>query len=89
MNSVIPEAKLASITEAIFQGRKIEAIKQYREWTGAGLADAKAAVERLELELRKASPERFTTAPSGKGCLGVVVMACAVAVMIILWIVRR
>ena len=28
-------------------GRKIEAIKLYREMTGAGLAEAKAAIERL------------------------------------------
>jgi ribosomal protein L7/L12 len=28
-------------------GRKIEAIKLYRELTGAGLAEAKAAVEKL------------------------------------------
>lgn len=28
-------------------GRKIEAIKVYRELTGAGLAEAKAAVEKL------------------------------------------
>ena len=29
------------------QGRKIEAIKVYREMTGAGLAEAKAAVEAM------------------------------------------
>jgi ribosomal protein L7/L12 len=29
------------------EGKKIDAIKRYRELTGAGLAEAKAAVERL------------------------------------------
>ena len=29
------------------EGKKIEAIKRYRELTGAGLAEAKAAVEKL------------------------------------------
>ena len=29
-------------------GRKMEAIKLYREYTGVGLAEAKAAVERLQ-----------------------------------------
>jgi ribosomal protein L7/L12 len=31
-------------------GRKIEAIKAYRQATGAGLAEAKTAVERMEIE---------------------------------------
>lgn len=36
------------ITELMRQGRKIEAIKLYREQTGVGLAQAKEAVEALE-----------------------------------------
>ena len=51
------------------------------------MADAKAAVEKLEAELRAASPEKFTTAAPGKGCSGVVV--CAVVVAVIFWIVSR
>ena len=39
------------IKEALLQGRKVEAIRVYRECTGAGLIEAKAAVERLEAEL--------------------------------------
>lgn len=39
------ESRLRSLLE---QGRKIEAIKEYREATGAGLAEAKNAVEALE-----------------------------------------
>lgn len=39
------EAELEALLAA---GRKIEAIKLYREQTGAGLAEAKAAVEALE-----------------------------------------
>jgi hypothetical protein len=34
-------------------GRKIEAIKVYRAATGAGLAEAKAAVERMQAEVVK------------------------------------
>jgi ribosomal protein L7/L12 len=36
------------LAELIRQGRKIEAIKLVREQTGCGLAEAKAAVEKLE-----------------------------------------
>ena len=35
------------IAELLRQGQTIEAIKLYREQTGVGLAEAKAAVERL------------------------------------------
>ena len=36
------------IRELLASGNKIAAVKRYREETGAGLADAKAAVEALE-----------------------------------------
>jgi ribosomal protein L7/L12 len=45
-------AYLTSIYELIRQGQKIEAIKMYRSYTGAGLAEAKAAVESLEAKLK-------------------------------------
>ena len=38
------------------EGRKIEAIKVYREATGAGLKEAKDAVEALDLQRRAAGP---------------------------------
>jgi ribosomal protein L7/L12 len=46
--SPIDPAALAALTAAIADGRKIEAIKLYREATGASLVDAKHAVESLE-----------------------------------------
>ncbi|HTI50612.1 MAG TPA: hypothetical protein VL475_06670 [Planctomycetaceae bacterium] len=36
------------MAELLSQGRKIEAIRQYQERTGAGLSEAKSAVEALE-----------------------------------------
>ena len=56
---LIPEEPMTQIKEALFRGRKIDAIRQYRESTGAGLAEAKAAVEQMEAELRTAEPDRF------------------------------
>jgi ribosomal protein L7/L12 len=58
------------IEKELFANHKISAIKIYREITGAGLADAARAVEQMDRELRKSSPERF--AAEKKGCLGVV-----------------
>jgi hypothetical protein len=47
----IPEEPLAQIKDALRRGQKIDAIRLYREHTGAGLAEAKTAVEQLEAEL--------------------------------------
>jgi hypothetical protein len=58
----------------LFTGRKIQAIKSYREATGCGLADAKQAVDEREARLRQEQPDRFTV-PAGKsGCFGVVLI---------------
>lgn len=59
-NPISPE-DLRDIQESIFAGRKIEAIKLYREYSGLGLKDAKDAVEELERKLRAESPGRFRT----------------------------
>ena len=58
------EAEVLALLE---QGRKIQAIKLYRERTGAGLKEAKDAVEAL------GEDGRIVT-PSGSGCLGVVLL---------------
>jgi hypothetical protein len=67
MSQPVPDADLAAISDSLFAGRKIEAIKKYRECTGVGLAEAKVAVERIESDLRNETPTKFT-APRSKGC---------------------
>ncbi len=89
MKTQIPEVQLVPIKEALLQGRKIEAIKLYREYTENGLAEAKSAVEQLEAELRAASPEKFSTKPPGKRWFPVVIVVCAIAILIVLWICRH
>lgn len=42
---VMEEDSLDEVRDLMHTGRKIEAIKRYRELTGAGLAEAKQAVE--------------------------------------------
>ena len=42
------ESLVATVRSLLAQGRKIEAVRIYREQTGVGLAEAKDAVERLE-----------------------------------------
>jgi hypothetical protein len=88
MNQPIPENTLALIKEALFRGEKIRAIKLHREATGSGLAEAKNEVEKLQASLRASSPEKFTAASSGKGCLTiiVIVIVCAIAGAVLLWV---
>ena len=59
MSGPISDGDLRDIRDAIFAGRKIEAIKLYRKYSGQGLREAKDAVEEIERKLRSESPERF------------------------------
>lgn len=72
MSDVIPETAAKQIADCLYAGRKIEAIKLYREQTGKGLKEAKEFVEALEKELRVREPAKFTVPPGGKGCLGMI-----------------
>ena len=87
MNTPFPDDTLAAIKQAIYSGRKIEAIKLYREATGSQLIDAKNAIDRLDAELRSTSPEQFTT-KSRAGCLTLVALF-VVVMRITIWCVAR
>jgi hypothetical protein len=77
----LPEDAAEAIKTALFAGRKIEAIKLYRQISGQGLKEAKDFVEDLEEELRVSDPTRFVTGPRGKGC-GVGVLA----ILAVIWL---
>ena len=69
MTENIPEETRTLIADAIFNRRKIEAIKIHREATGAGLAESKAFIEELTRELQEKAPEKFTSGSSSSaGC---------------------
>ena len=65
-DAVVPAAPTAStdfdLLPLLREGRKIEAIKLYRERTGVGLKEAKDAVDALEAREGIVAPRR--------GCLG-------------------
>jgi hypothetical protein len=89
MSAPIPEDKLAQVKDALLGGRKIEAIRIYREAAGRlGLAEAKAAVEKIEAELRASSPDKFTPPPSSKGCFVVTLVVCLIVFAIVMWLAR-
>ena len=70
-----PETEAA--IRAAAKENKIHAIKLYREATGAGLAEAKEAVEKMEAESRAQSG--LPTNMPAKGCLGLVMAGTVVA----------
>jgi hypothetical protein len=70
----LSDAAMKSLTDALLAGRKIEAIKIYRELTGLGLRESKDEVEAIEARLRAQFPDKFPVAAQGKGCLTAVVM---------------
>lgn len=66
------------LEELLRQGKKIEAIKRYREGTGAGLRDAKEAVDVLDRELRAtSSADDFASPAVQRG-------GCASAILLVL-----
>ena len=77
--------------EAIYGGRKIEAIKLVREAAGCGLKEAKEFVEKLAAELYVKEPQKFAAAPTAKsGCVGLVLavgVMFAAACMVVLMLV--
>jgi hypothetical protein len=76
-----PDEQARLVKEALFAGRKIEAIRLYRLQTGLGLKEAKDAVEALEKELRAASPELFSKT-AGSGCFGAILLIPSLAAAI-------
>ena len=64
----------AAIQAALFGGEKIKAIQLYRELNPVGLAEAKAIIDSMEVDLRGQFPGLFSRPPiSGTlGCLVVI-----------------
>jgi hypothetical protein len=59
MEPQIPESEQTLIRNELLAGRKIQAIKIYREVTRKDLATAKREVEAMEAEMRATTPEAF------------------------------
>jgi ribosomal protein L7/L12 len=67
-----------AIASALAEGRKIEAIKIYREATGKGLKEAKDFIDALVPELKSKDPEKYAKLSAGKGCAPVIVLGLGV-----------
>jgi hypothetical protein len=78
MTGPIPPEVMQQINQCLFDGRKIEAIKLYREYTREGLKESKDFIDDLEKDLRTNESGRFKSPPGGKGCMGVVLVLLVV-----------
>ncbi len=82
------QEQINSIQDALAAGRKIEAIKIYREATGKGLKEAKDFVEALSLRLKEEDPEKYTalsTSSSG-GCASVLLLGIGLTIAAAAWL---
>jgi ribosomal protein L7/L12 len=86
----LTEQQRQAINAEIFGGRKIEAIKLYREATGEGLKEAKDAVEDMEKDLRQREPNKFAKSTGKSGCMSVmaVVTLLISAALVTVYILR-
>jgi len=64
------------IADTLTSGRKIEAIKLYRDATGKGLKDAKDFIDALIPKLIEQDPEKYgALVRQGTGCASAIVLA--------------
>jgi hypothetical protein len=80
METITPERQ-QQVDALLFSGKKIHAIKLYRQWADVGLKEAKYAVDAREKELRQQSPQSFSSQPSG--CFGMVLLAIGIGILVI------
>jgi len=86
-NELTPE-QLTTISNAIYSGNKIEAIKLYRTATGKDLKDSKDAVEKLAGELEARNRAMFARQRRQSGSLATLVFWGAIAAVIVYVVVK-
>ena len=76
----LTDLQVQQINDALAAGRKVEAIKLYREFTGTGLKEAKDFIDALVPQLQQQDPARFAKAAKS-GCASAL-LVCAAAIVI-------
>lgn len=75
--------QLTVISNAIYSGNKVEAIKLYRSATGKDLKDSKESVEKLTAGLKIQNPARFARQRRQSGSLATMIFWGAIVAVII------
>jgi len=80
-----PQATHEAIKGALFAGNKIFAIHLYREQNHVSLAEAKAAVEKLEAELGITAVRNATVPPAVRYFVLLVILVLIVVIGALVW----
>jgi ribosomal protein L7/L12 len=86
-NELAPE-QLTHVSNALYAGNKIEAIKLYRTATGKDLKDSKDAVEKLVVELEAQNPAMFAKQRRQSGSMAMLVFWGALAAVVAYLVIR-
>ena len=86
-NELTPE-QLTAISNAVYSGNKVKAIKLYRSATGKDLKDSKDAVEKLATELKARNPAMFARRRSQNGSLATLAFWGAIAAVIVYFVIK-
>ena len=83
------QEQIEEIGSALASGRKIEAIKIYREATGKDLKAAKEFVDALIPKLKEQDPEKYAKlSAQGTGCASVILLCVGLTVGSLAWIIK-
>ncbi len=72
-----------AICDAVLQGRKIEAVRLYRDLTGADLKEAKEFIDELARQLGERGEEPRS---AGRGCLTTAALCALAACAAAMWL---
>jgi ribosomal protein L7/L12 len=86
-NELTPE-QLTHVSNALYAGNKIEAIKLFRTATGKDLKDSKDAVEKLAVELEAQNPAMFAKQRRQSGSMATLVFWGGLAAVVAYLAVR-
>lgn len=88
MDNEITQEQIEQINDALASGRKIAAIKIYREATGKGLKEAKDFIEALIPKLKEQDPDKYAALSAGGkgGCASAAVLCIGVIAVAAIWI---
>ncbi len=87
MEEELSPDQMDRITDALAGGRKIEAIKIYREATGKGLKESKDFLDALAPRLREQDPQMHAQPPAAGsgGCAPVLLLLAALWAAAVAW----
>jgi ribosomal protein L7/L12 len=86
MPDELDDEQIQQVTDALAGGKKIQAIKIYREFTGKGLAEAKDFIDQLIPKLREQDPDKYAhLGEKSAGCASTILAGLGLAALTHWW----